>query len=813
MEKTFQMTLAGRPLIVETGKLAQFANGSCLIRYGETVILSSATASLSPRDGIDFFPLSIDYEEKQYAVGKIPGGYIKREARPSEKAILTSRVIDRQIRPLFPNDLRNDVVVNNLVMSVDQDCSPEIAAMIGTSIAIATSDIPWNGPTGGIVLGLIGDEVVINPTEEQRNASRMYVTLAGTKKKICMVEAGANEVEDETMLAAIEIGHKTIQEIVDFIAGIVAEIGKPKFTYQSSAVPEEIFAYIKAFGWDDMRKAVLSDDKSVRDAQVAVLTEKVKAYLTETNVSYLPYVGESIYKLEKKVVRDYLFREHVRVDGRPLDQIRPLSCDVGILPRVHGTGLFQRGQTQVLTAVTLAPLSKSQTLDGIDNEVSKRYMHQYNFPGYSVGEAKSSRSPGRREIGHGALAERSLIPVLPSEEDFPYAIRAVSEILMSNGSTSQGSVCASTLALMDAGVPIKRPVAGISSGLIVNENDENDFLVFMDIQGIEDFFGDMDFKVAGTELGITSIQVDIKVDGLSIEIIRQAFEMTRKGRLQIINEVLLPCLAAPRTEMSKYAPRIIQTQVPIDKIREVIGSGGKVINKIIADTGAQIDINDDGRIFISTPDADKAQRALAIINGIVNDPEPGQIFDGTVTRLMAFGAFIEFLPGKEGLCHISKMAWKRVDKVEDVVKEGDKVKVKVLEVDSQGRINLSIRDASEKPEGFVESASEAPRRPMGDRPMGDRPGRERRDGFGGGHNDRPDHGDHRPDRGPRPEGGPRPDRGPRPEGGPRPDRGPREGGYQDRPDRGKRDAFEAHKEPVTPPDEDVTRPGARSRDF
>ena len=807
------MTLAGRPLIVETGKLAQFANGSCLIRYGETVILSSATASLSPRDGIDFFPLSIDYEEKQYAVGKIPGGYIKREARPSEKAILTSRVIDRQIRPLFPNDLRNDVVVNNLVMSVDQDCSPEIAAMIGTSIAIATSDIPWNGPTGGIVLGLIGDEVVINPTEEQRNASRMYVTLAGTKKKICMVEAGANEVEDETMLAAIEIGHKTIQEIVDFIAGIVAEIGKPKFTYQSSAVPEEIFAYIKAFGWDDMRKAVLSDDKSVRDAQVAVLTEKVKAYLTETNVSYLPYVGESIYKLEKKVVRDYLFREHVRVDGRPLDQIRPLSCDVGILPRVHGTGLFQRGQTQVLTAVTLAPLSKSQTLDGIDNEVSKRYMHQYNFPGYSVGEAKSSRSPGRREIGHGALAERSLIPVLPSEEDFPYAIRAVSEILMSNGSTSQGSVCASTLALMDAGVPIKRPVAGISSGLIVNENDENDFLVFMDIQGIEDFFGDMDFKVAGTELGITSIQVDIKVDGLSIEIIRQAFEMTRKGRLQIINEVLLPCLAAPRTEMSKYAPRIIQTQVPIDKIREVIGSGGKVINKIIADTGAQIDINDDGRIFISTPDADKAQRALAIINGIVNDPEPGQIFDGTVTRLMAFGAFIEFLPGKEGLCHISKMAWKRVDKVEDVVKEGDKVKVKVLEVDSQGRINLSIRDASEKPEGFVESASEAPRRPMGDRPMGDRPGRERRDGFGGGHNDRPDHGDHRPDRGPRPEGGPRPDRGPRPEGGPRPDRGPREGGYQDRPDRGKRDAFEAHKEPVTPPDEDVTRPGARSRDF
>ena len=800
MEKIFQMTLAGRPLIVETGKLAQFANGSCLVRYGETVVLSSATASLAPRDGIDFFPLSVDYEEKQYAVGKIPGGYIKREARPSEKAILTSRVIDRQIRPLFPHDLRNDVVVNNLVMSVDQDCSPEIASMIGTSIAIASSDIPWNGPTGGIVLGLIGDEVIINPTEEQRSASRMYVTLAGTMKKICMVEAGANEVDDETMLAAIEIGHKTVQEIVEFIAGIVAEIGKPKFAYKSSAVPAEVFAYIKAFGWDEMRKAVLSDDKSVRDAQVAVLTEKVKAYLTETNESYLPYVGESIYLLEKKVVRDYLFREHVRVDGRPLDQIRPLSCDAGILPRVHGTGLFQRGQTQVLTCCTLAPLSKSQTLDGLDNEVSKRYMHQYNFPGYSVGEAKSTRSPGRREIGHGALAERSLLPVLPSEEEFPYAIRAVSEILMSNGSTSQGSVCASTLALMDAGVPIKRPVAGISSGLIVNEENEDDFLVFMDIQGIEDFFGDMDFKVAGTELGITSIQVDIKVDGLSIEIIRQAFAMTKKGRMQIINEVLLPCLAAPRTEMSKYAPRIIQTQVPIDKIREVIGSGGKVINKIIADTGAQIDINDDGRIFISTPDAEKAQRALAIINGIVNDPEVGQVFDGTVTRLMAFGAFIEFLPGKEGLVHISKMAWNRVDKVEDVVKEGDKVKVKVLEVDSQGRINLSMRDATEKPEGFVES-SEPPRRPMGDRPTGDRPGRERRDGFGG-HSDRPD-------------------RGPRPEGGSRPDRGPRDGGFHDR-DRGprpenreKRDSFEPRKETAAPPvqEDDSTRPGARSREF
>ena len=792
MERKFEMTLAGRPLVVETGKLAQFANGSCMIRYGETAIVSTVTASTSPREGIDFFPLSVDYEEKMYAVGKIPGGFIKREGRPSEKAVLTSRVIDRPIRPLFPKDLRNDVVVNNLVMSVDPDCSREIAAMIGTSIAIMISDVPWNGPIGGVILGLIDDEVIINPTEEQREKSRMYVTLAGTKKKICMVEAGANEVDDETMLAAIEIGHKTIQDIVDFIASITAEIGKPKFSYKSSEVPADVFAYIKAFGWDDMRQAVLSDDKSVRDLNVAALTEKVKAYLTETHEDYLPYVAESIYKLEKKVVRDYLFREHVRVDGRALDQIRPLSCDVGLLPRVHGSGLFQRGQTQVLTACTLAPLSKAQVLEGLDADDSKRYMHHYNFPGYSVGEAKATRSPGRREIGHGALAERSLIPVLPSEEEFPYAIRTVSEILMSNGSTSQGSVCASTMALMDAGVPIKRPVAGISTGLIINEENEDDFLVFMDIQGIEDFFGDMDFKVAGTELGITSIQVDIKVDGLSLEIIRQAFELTRKGRLHIINDILLPRLSAPRAELSKYAPRIITTQVPVDKIREVIGSGGKVINKIIADTGAQIDINDDGRIFIATPDAEKAARALAIINGIVNDPEVGQMFDGTVTRLMAFGAFVEFLPGKEGLVHISKMAWNRVDKVEDVVKEGDKVKVKVLEIDAQGRINLSMRDCSDKPEGFVDSP-DAPRRPMGDRPMGDRPGRERRGGF--------DHGGDR--------GGDRGDRGGRGHS----DRPERMGGHSDRPERIERKDFSDAPKTTAASEDETPRPGSRSRDF
>ena len=723
MEKIFKTELAGRPLVVETGKLAQFTNGACLIRYGETAILSTVTASKTPREGVDFFPLSVDYEEKMYAVGKIPGGYIKREGRPSEKAILTSRVIDRPIRPLFPKDLRNDVVVSNMVMSVDQDCSPEIAAMIGTSIAIAISDIPWNGPVGGVVLGLIGDDVIINPTEEQRKESRMYVTLAGTAKKICMVEAGANEVPDETMLEAIAIGHESIKEIVKFINSIVAEIGKEKFTYESADVPEEVFTLVKDFAWEKMRQAVLAVDKSVRDANIEALTKEIEEYLTEQNEEYLPYLADAVYKLEKKVVRNYLFKEHVRVDGRRLDEIRPLSCDVGLLPRVHGSGLFQRGQTQVMTTCTLAPLSYSQTIDGLDNEVSKRYMHYYNMPGYSVGEAKASRSPGRREIGHGALAERSLVPVLPSEEEFPYAIRTVSEILMSNGSTSQGSVCASTLALMDAGVPIKKPVAGISTGLIVNEEDENDFLVFMDIQGIEDFFGDMDFKVAGTEDGITSIQVDIKVDGLSLDIIRKAFELTQKGRKQIINEVLLPRISAPRAELSKYAPRIITMQIPVDKIREVIGTGGKVINKIIADTGAQIDINDDGILHIATPDQEAAAKAMSIIKGIVADPEVGLEYEGVVTRLMQFGAFVEFLPGKEGLVHISKMAWGRVENVEDAVKEGDVVKVKLLEVDSQGRYNLSMRDCMEKPEGFVEEES-APRR-------SDRPGRERR-----GHGDR-----------------------------------------------------------------------------
>ncbi|WP_066738344.1 polyribonucleotide nucleotidyltransferase [Butyrivibrio sp. AE2032] len=722
MEKIFRTEIAGRPLVVETGKIAQFANGSALVRYGETTVLSTATASATPREGIDFFPLSVDYEEKMYAVGKMPGGFLKREGRPGEKAILVSRVIDRPIRPLFPKDLRNDVCVNNLVMSVDPDCSPEITAMLGTSIAIAISDIPWKGPVGGVVLGLIDGKTIINPTLEQREVSDMYVTLAGTLNKICMVEAGANEVPDDVMLNAIAEGHEEIKKICEFINSIVAEIGKEKFTYESADVPEEIFEAVKEYGWDKMRAAVLSKDKEVRDANVAALQEEVAALLEEKEEGLSKWAPDAIYKLEKKVVRDYLFREHIRVDGRALDEIRPLSCAVGVLPRVHGSSFFQRGQTQVMNICTLAPLDDAQKLEGLDEQTYKRYMHHYNFPGYSTGEAKPSKSPGRREIGHGALAERSLIPVLPSEEEFPYSIRTVSEITMSNGSTSQGSVCASTLSLMDAGVPIKRPVAGISSGLITDPDNDDNFLVFMDIQGIEDFFGDMDFKVAGTTEGITSIQVDIKVEGLTLDIIKAAFEMTHKGRLQIINDIILPCIPAPRAELNKWAPRIISMQVPVDKIREVIGSGGKVINKIIADTGAQININDDGMVYISTPDLEKAEKAKMIINGIVSDPEVGTEYDGVVTRLMDFGAFVEFLPGKEGLVHISKMAWNRVEKVEDVLHEGDKVHVKLIEIDSQGRLNLSIRDCLPKPEGFVE---EEPRRREG------RPNRERRGGFAG----------------------------------------------------------------------------------
>jgi len=693
MSKTFSMELAGRTLTIETGKLAQLANGSALVRYGDTVIMSSATASATPRDGIDFFPLSVDYEERLYAVGKIPGGFIKREGKPSEKAILTSRVIDRPIRPLFPKDLRNDVAVVNTVMSVEQDNSPEIAAMIGASVAISISDIPFNGPIGGVILGLIDNEVIINPTEEQRAKSRMYVTLAGTKEKITMIEAGADIVSDEVMFEAIKKGHEEIKKICDFIDGIVKEIGKPKFSYESAEVPQELFAAVKAFGYETMRQAVLATDKQDRDEKVSKLTEETQAALAEQFPDMQAKINEAIYKLEKKVVREYILKEGKRVDGRRLDEIRPLSAEVGILPRTHGSGLFQRGQTQVLTTVTLGAMGDVQMLDGIDTEETKRYMHHYNFPGYSVGEAKTSRGPGRREIGHGALAERSLVPVIPSENEFPYAFRLVSEVLMSNGSTSQGSVCGSTLALMDAGVPIKAPVAGISAGLVIDEENPDSFITFMDIQGIEDFFGDMDFKVAGTTEGITAIQMDIKVDGLTYEIIRQAFELTKKGRIQIINDVMLKAIPAPRKELSYYAPKIITTNIDPDKIRDVIGPGGKMINKIIAETGVKIDIEEDGRVYILTPDAEAAQKALKIIHGIAKEIEPGEIFMGKVARITTFGAFVEILPGKEGLVHISKLDKKRVEKVEDVVSIGDEILVKVTEIDKQGRINLSRKDA------------------------------------------------------------------------------------------------------------------------
>ncbi len=693
MFKTFSMELAGRTLTVETGKLAQLANGAALIRYGDTVIMSTATASATPRDGIDFFPLSVDFEERLYSVGKIPGGFTRREGKPTDKAILTSRVIDRQIRPLFPKDLRNDVTVVNTVMSVEQDNSPEVAAMIGASIALSISDIPFNGPTAGIVLGLIDNEVVINPNEEQREKSQMYVTLAATKEKIVMIEAGANIVPDDIMLDAVKKGHEVIKELCDFIDTIVKEVGKPKFAYVSAEVPADLFAAVKTLGYDKMRTAVLAVDKQDRDQKITDLTAEIQTALAAEFPEMQSKINECMYKLEKKVVREYILKEGKRVDGRSLDEIRPLSAEVGILPRTHGSGLFQRGQTQVLTTCTLGAMGDVQKMDGIDTEETKRYMHHYNFPGYSVGEAKTSRGPGRREIGHGALAEKSLVPVIPSEKDFPYAFRLVSEVLMSNGSTSQGSVCGSTLALMDAGVPIKAPVAGISAGLVTDEENPDNFVTFMDIQGIEDFFGDMDFKVAGTTEGITSIQMDIKVDGLNYEIIRQAFELTRKGRLQIINDVILKAISAPKKELSEYAPKIIVTNINPEKIRDVIGPGGKMINKIISETGVKIDIEEDGRVFVMTPDAAAAQKALKIIQGIAKDIEPGEIYMGKVVRLTTFGAFVEILPGKDGLVHISKLDSKRVEKVEDVVSIGDEILVKVMEIDKQGRINLSHKDA------------------------------------------------------------------------------------------------------------------------
>ena len=690
MKKTFTTTIAGREFSVEIGEVAQLASGAALVRYGDTVVLATATASQKPRDGVDFFPLSVDYEEKMYSVGKIPGGFLKREGKPSEKAILTSRVIDRPIRPLFPKDYRNDVGIVTTVMSVDIDNSPEVCAMNGASIAISISEMPFAGPVGAVVVGLVDGEFVINPTLEQREKSEMYVTVAGTKEKVVMIEAGANEIAEDVMFEAIVYAHGEIKKICDFINQIVAEVGKKKEPYIAHEVDHDLFDKVYAFSYDKVCAAIDTDDKRIRDERMKVLTDEVIEYLGEEIEGREAELDEIFYKIQKEIVRKWLFEDHKRVDGRGIDEIRPLSAKVGILPRVHGSGLFSRGQTQVLTVATLGAVSESQTLDGLDEETSKRYMHQYNFPSYSVGETKPSRGPGRREIGHGALAERALKPVIPSEEEFPYAIRLVSEVLSSNGSTSQGSVCGSTLALMDAGVPIKAPVAGISCGLITHGDD---FLTMVDIQGVEDFYGDMDFKVAGTKKGITAIQMDIKVDGLTYDIIKTAFEKTRKARCYILDEVMLKAISEPRAELSKYAPKIITTKVPVEKIKDVIGTGGKVIQKIIADTGVKIDINDDGSVYILSEDTDAAKRALETVEGIVAEPEVGKIYKGKVTKIMDFGAFVEFMPNREGLVHISKLDTKRVNKVEDVVSEGDEIMVKLVEIDRMGRNNLSRKDA------------------------------------------------------------------------------------------------------------------------
>ena len=697
MFKSYSMELAGRTLTLETGKMAGLANGSVLVKYGETTVLVNVTASKEPKDGIDFFPLSVEYNEKLYAVGKIPGGFTKREGKPSEKAILTSRAIDRPIRPLFPKDLRNDVVVDCLVLSVEQDCSPEVCAMIGASAALSISDIPFGGPTAAVAVGYVNDQIVINPTEEQRKNSRLTLTVAGTMEKIAMIEAGADEIPDNTMLEAIKAGHVEIKKICEFISKIKEEIGKPKFEYKSAAVDETIYETIANEFADRMKNYVQTPDKIDRDNVLAKLTEDVKTWYAEKfgeekAEEDKAAIGDALYKLEKKTVRKLILEEGKRVDGRGIYDIRPLSCEVGLIPRVHGSGMFTRGRTQVLSIATLGMVSEEQILDGLDTEETKRYMHQYNFPGYSVGEAKTSRGPGRREIGHGALAEKALVPVLPSVEEFPYAIRVVSEILSSNGSTSQGSICASTLALMDAGVPIKKPVAGISTGLITDENDPSKYVVITDIQGIEDFFGDMDFKVGGTKDGITAIQVDIKVDGLSYEIIAEAFERTAKARAYILDEIMAPQIAEPRKELSKYAPKIVNMKINPDKIKDVIGTGGKTINKIIDETGVKIDIQEDGTVFIYSDDAEKANKAQTIIEEITREIELNGIYTGKVARIMNFGAFIDLGGGKEGLLHISKISNERVNKVEDVLKVGDEVTVKVYEIDNQGRINLTRKD-------------------------------------------------------------------------------------------------------------------------
>ena len=696
--RVFETELAGRPLKVEVGKMAQLAAGSCLVRYGETEVLCSVTMADKPREGVDFFPMSVDFEEKLYSVGKIPGSFQRREGKASQKATLASRVIDRPIRPLFPKDMRNDVGIVATVMSVDPDCSPEITAMIGVSIALSISQIPWDGPVSSVSLGLVDGEYVINPTVEQREKTQMTVTVASTADLVAMIEAGANEISDEVMFDGIMYAHSVNQQVVEFIKGIQAEVGKPKVDFPSNDPSTELFEAIKAFAIDDVKFALDTDDKRIRDERLLPIYEKVHAEFDEKFPEEADKIDDCMYKLQKYIVRRWLLDENKRVDGRGINDMRPLDAQVDLLSRVHGSGMFTRGQTQVLTVATLGSARDAQLLDGIDEEESKRYIHHYNFPSYSVGETKPSRGPGRREIGHGALAERALVPVIPSMEEFPYTIRLVSEVLSSNGSTSQASVCGSTLALMAAGVPIKAPVAGISCGLIT-EGDR--FMTMVDIQGLEDFFGDMDFKVAGTKNGITAIQMDLKVHGLTPEIIKEALQKTHDARNHIIDNVMMPCIAEPRAELSKYAPKLLSTKIDVDKIGDVIGKQGKVIQKICAECNCKVDVEEDGSIFVTAQDIEDAQRALDIIETIAKDPEVGAIYKGVVTRLMSFGAFVEIAPGKEGMVHISQLDVKRTEKVEDVVNVGDEIIVKVLPVDDQGRLNLSRREALIEVEGLV----------------------------------------------------------------------------------------------------------------
>ena len=687
--RVFETDFAGRKLVIETGKMAGLANGSCLVRYGETAVLVTATASEKPRAGIDFFPLAVDFEERLYAVGRIPGSFMRREGRPSERAILTSRLIDRPIRPLFPKDLRNDVAVSITVLSVDNDCAPEIAGMVGTSIALSISDIPWNGPIAGVSIGYVDNQFVVNPTSAQREKSSLNLTVAGSAEKVVMIEAGADQIADDVMFDAIMLAHEEIKKIVAFISGIQAEIGLPKFEYEQVPFDNDLFEELKANILDRVRAGMDTDDKTIRDKRFKVLSDELIAEYSEKYPEIETYLGECIYKLQKIVVRQWLL-EGKRVDGRALDEIRPLAAEVGVLPRTHGSGMFTRGQTQVLTVATLGTIADQQKLDTIYEEEFKRYIHHYNFPSYSVGEARPSRGPGRREIGHGALAERALEPVIPSEEEFPYSIRLVSEVLSSNGSTSQGSICGSTLALMDAGVPIKAPVAGISCGLVT---DEDKWLTFIDIQGVEDFYGDMDFKVAGTKAGITAIQMDLKIDGLTPEIIKSALTITRDARYRILDEIMLPCIAEPRNELSKYAPKMMHMTIDPEKIRDVIGKGGSVIQKIVADTGAKIDIEDDGNVYISAIDIEACKNAKKVIETIVLDPVVGELYYGKVVRVIPIGAFVEIAPGKDGMVHISKLENRRVEKVEDVLNVGDMTWVKFMGIDDKGRTNFSRKDA------------------------------------------------------------------------------------------------------------------------